>query len=243
MNTTIYTFEKGQYCIGDPAYILPSSIYEGIWGELYNYTEGMYSAHGYPLLIYETHYDENTTTYRDNIDRKYIIKTNNICIIPIEIVKISNITDDDNQTQEYEAIYIDVLSKMTVYHSNKYLYINTDDNPTFSINIGQLETPDNISDNGSETNSIDEFVKEYSKQDYEHEYDIENSSDEEFNADTVMKDMKKRLDKNHRMPIKTGSESDDENEEEDDDDDNQNQNKSKKNKIPQTTFSFFKKTK
>jgi len=216
--TTIYTLEKGQYVIGDPFEILPSSIYEGIWGELYGYMEGSVSAHGYPLIIYTTYYDEKETIYRDNIDREYIIKSNNLCIAHQMIAK-------PIETLE-TSVTIDVLSKAIVYHSKKHLYFNIDDNSTFCIDIGELETPDNISD----TNSVDEFVKEYSMKDYEHEYDVENSTDEEFDAENVMKLVKERV--NSGKPLSLIKLDGDEDEDDEDEE-----------KTPQTTFSFFKKKK
>ena len=210
--TTIYTLEEGQYIIGDPFEILPSSIYEGIWGNLYNYAEGKFSAHGNELLIYTTYYDENHIIYRDNIDREYIIKSNNICIVSSNIA-----INTDN------AVSIDVLTKMMVYHSNKHLYFNLDETSTFCIDIGELETPDNISNNGSETNSVDEFVKDYSMKDYEHEFSIDNSSDEEFDAENVMKSVKDKIESGKALAFAVSNSDEDDKPE------------------VKTTFSFFKK--
>ena len=166
----INTLNNGTYYIGDPLKLLPSSIYEGIWGSLYKYEPGLYSAFGYKFVIYETHY-ENTTIYKDNIDREYNIETNTICIAPKEIV-IESIYD--------EIFSIDVLSKMIVYKKKKHLYINFDET-MFHINIGEEELLDNESDNES-TNSLEEYIKKYSIEEYTNEYSITHEDEDDFHT-------------------------------------------------------------
>ena len=126
----INTLDKGIYYVGDPTKLLPSSIYTGIWGEA-KYIPGLYIAHGYQFLTYQTFHDENTIIYTDNIDRKYKIESNTVCIAPKEIV-FENIAEED-------AVILNVENKLCVYHNKKNLYFNIDDN-IFYIDIGKQET-------------------------------------------------------------------------------------------------------
>lgn len=169
----INTLDKGIYYVGDPTKLLPSSIYDGIWGELYKYMPGLYSAHGYQFLIYETFHDENTIIYTDNIHRRYKIESNTICIAPKEIVNESSLDD---------IVSFEVEKVMNVYHNKENLYFNVDDN-IFYINIGKQETfEENDSDNES-TTSLTEYIKKVSMEEYDNEFNIHYSSDEEDNFD------------------------------------------------------------
>ena len=150
----INKLDKGIYCIGDPFKILPSKIYEGIWGSEHKYKPGLYSAFSYHFVVYETHY-ENTTIYKDNLDRIYNIESNNICIAHIDIV---------NESVKNELFTMESLIKLIVYQNKDKLYINIDD-VEFNINIGKEELIDNDSDNES-TNSLDKFVEKYSVEKY-----------------------------------------------------------------------------
>jgi hypothetical protein len=185
----INKLDKGVYCIGDPFKILPSKIYEGIWGSEHKYKPGLYSAFSYQFLIYETHY-ENTTIYKDNLDRTYDIESNNICIAHIDIV---------NESIKNELFTIESLTKLIVYQNKDKLYINIDD-IEFNINIGKEDLIDNDSDNES-TNSLDKFVENYSLEKYNEEYCIEN---EEYENDSDI-DIDKILEKGS----KTNKEEDD----------------------------------
>jgi hypothetical protein len=169
----INTLNKGIYYVGDPTKLLPSSIYTGIWGEA-KYIPGLYIAHGYQFLTYQTFHDENTIIYSDNIDRKYKIESNTVCIAPKEIV-FENIAEED-------AVILNVENKLCVYHNKKNLYFNIDDN-IFYIDIGKEETfNENDSDNES-TNSLNEYIKKVSMEEYDNEFNIHYSSDEEDNFD------------------------------------------------------------
>jgi hypothetical protein len=170
----INTLDKGTYYIGDPTKLLPASIYVGIWGELYKYMPGLYSAHGYQFLTYETFYDENTIIYTDNIDRKYKIESNTICIAPKEIV-FENITEED-------AVILNVENKLCIYHNKKNLYFNIDDN-IFYIDIGKQETFNEMDSDNESTNSLNEYIKKVSMEEYDNEFNIHYSSDEEDNFD------------------------------------------------------------
>lgn len=223
----INKLDKGIYCIGDPFKILPSKIYEGIWGSEYKYKPGLYSVFSYQFLVYETHY-ENITIYKDNLDREYHIESNNICIVHKDIV---------NDSVQNEIFTMESLTKLIVYQNKDKLYINIDD-IEFNINIGKEDSIDIDSDNES-TNSLDKFVETYSVQKYNEEYSIEN---EEFENDSDV-DIDKILEKGS----KTNKE-DDENEDDDGqsheyneyqdcyEDENSDEDKDENKEVKQNTF-------
>ena len=169
----INTLDKGTYYVGDPTKLLPSSIYTGIWGEA-KYMPGLYVAHGYQFLTYQTFHDENTIIYTDNVDRKYKIESNTICIAPKEIV-FENIAEED-------AVILNVENKLCVYNNKKNLYFNIDDN-IFYIDIGKEETFNEDDSDNESTNSLTEYIKKVSMEEYDNEFNIHYSSDEEDNFD------------------------------------------------------------
>jgi hypothetical protein len=176
----INTLDKGIYYVGDPTKLLPSSIYTGIWGEA-KYIPGLYIAHGYQFLTYQTFHDENTIIYTDNIDRKYKIESNTVCIAPKEIV-FENIAEED-------AVILNVENKLCVYHNKKNLYFNIDDN-IFYIDIGKQETFNEDDSDNESTNSLNEYIKKVSMEEYDNEFNIHYSSDEEdnFNPNDIVAD-------------------------------------------------------
>jgi len=169
----INTLDKGIYYVGDPTKLLPSSVYTGIWGEA-KYMPGLYVAHGYQFLTYETFHDENTIIYTDNIDRKYKIESNTVCIAPKEIV-FENISEED-------AVILTVENKLCVYKNKKNLYFNIDDN-IFYIDIGKEETFNEFDSDNESTNSLTEYIKKVSMEEYDNDFNIHYSSDEEDNFD------------------------------------------------------------
>jgi hypothetical protein len=176
----INTLDKGIYYVGDPTKLLPSSIYTGIWGEA-KYMPGLYVAHGYQFLTYQTFHDENTIIYTDNIDRKYKIESNTICIAPKEIV-FENIAEED-------AVILTVENKLSVYQNKKNLYFNIDDN-IFYIDIGKEEIFNEDDSDNESTNSLNEYIKKVSMEEYDNEFNIHYSSDEEdnFNPNDIVAD-------------------------------------------------------
>jgi hypothetical protein len=210
----INTLDKGTYYIGDPYKLLPSSIYVGIWGELYKYMPGLYSAHGYQFLTYETFYDENTIIYTDNVDRKYKIESNSICIAPKEII-CKNIVEED-------VVILNVENKLCVYHHNKNLYFNIDDN-IFYIDIGKQETFNEDDSDNESTNSLTEYIKKVSMEEYDNEFNIHYSSDEEdnFNPNDIVADdileKEKDIDENNSDEEEYHNEEENHNEEDEED--------------------------
>ncbi len=176
----INTLDKGIYYVGDPTKLLPSFIYTGIWGEA-KYMPGLYIAHGYQFLTYQTFHDENTIIYTDNIDRKYKIESNTICIAPKEIV-FENIAEEN-------AVILTVENKLCVYQNKKNLYFNIDDN-IFYIDIGKEETFNEFDSDNESTNSLTEYIKKVSMEEYDNDFNIHYSSDEEdnFNPNDIVAD-------------------------------------------------------
>ena len=174
----INTLDKGTYYVGDPTKLLPSSIYTGIWGEA-KYMPGLYVAHGYQFLTYQTFHDENTIIYTDNIDRKYKIESNTVCIAPKEIV-FENI-------QEEDAVILNVENKLCVYNNKKNLYFNIDDN-IFYIDIGKQETFNEDDSDNESTNSLTEYIKKVSMEEYDNEFHYSSDEEDKFDPNDIVAD-------------------------------------------------------
>jgi hypothetical protein len=220
----INTLDKGTYYVGDPTKLLPSSIYTGIWGEA-KYMPGLYVAHGYQFLTYQTFHDENTIIYTDNIDRKYKIESNTICIAPKEIV-FENIEEED-------AVILNVENKLCVYNNKKNLYFNIDDN-IFYIDIGKEETFNEDDSDNESTNSLTEYIKKVSMEEYDNEFNIHYSSDEEdkFDPNDIVAD--DILDK--KQNIDDDSQDDSQDDELQDDELQDDENQDNEEDKPKTVF-------
>jgi len=223
----INTLDKGIYYVGDPTKLLPSSIYTGIWGEA-KYMPGLYIAHGYQFLTYQTFHDENTIIYTDNIDRKYKIESNTVCIAPKEIV-FENIAEED-------AVILTVENKLCVYQNKKNLYFNIDDN-IFYIDIGKQELFNEVDSDNESTNSLNEYIKKVSMEEYDNEFNIHYSSDEEdnFNPNDIVADDILDKKKNIEGDEEEENHNDDYQNDDFEDDDQEDQDKEEEIK-PKTVF-------
>ena len=78
----------GKYYLGDPINVLPSSIYNGIWGNLYDFKNGKYIIYDTDFAVHNTHYGDDV--YTDTKNRSYSINTGMIALIDIKLIENIN---------------------------------------------------------------------------------------------------------------------------------------------------------
>ena len=78
----------GKYYLGDPINVLPSSIYNGIWGNLYDFKNGKYIIYDTDFAVHNTHYGDNI--YTDTKNRSYTVNTGMIALIDIKLIENIN---------------------------------------------------------------------------------------------------------------------------------------------------------
>ena len=90
MNETV---RAGKYYLGDPSSLLPSSIYNGIWGDLYGYQNGKYSINDTDFVVHNT--SSGDGIFKDSKNRSYDIKSGTIALIDESII-VKNDKNDKN---------------------------------------------------------------------------------------------------------------------------------------------------
>lgn len=78
----------GKYYLGDPINVLPSSIYNGIWGNLYDFKNGKYIIYDTDFAVHNTHYGDSV--YTDTKNRSYTINTGMIALVDIKLIENMN---------------------------------------------------------------------------------------------------------------------------------------------------------
>ena len=237
----LHNFPSGKYIIGDPAIYLPGSVYHGIWGDVYQYIPGMYTAFGYPFVIYQTYQGEKE--HYDNIGRKYKIYSEMIGVFPIEICMEEKISDlEDN-------IFMCVLNEMIVYVNKKFLNIKMDGNIHIYIDIGEESFSDKSSDRGSES-SFNKFLEEYQKESINKEFETFEHPEEEFEYRDIDNDLDMEnlaeMNQNFHKNMKNDNNdnesfNDSHSKNDESEDDSHSKNDESYNKKNKPVFSFFKK--
>lgn len=75
----------GKYYLGDPSEALPSKIYIGIWGNLYNFNNGKFNINSVDVAFHNTHNGDNI--FKDTKNRSYNIKTGVIGLIHVDLIE------------------------------------------------------------------------------------------------------------------------------------------------------------
>jgi hypothetical protein len=76
---------SGKYYLGDPSYVLPSSIYNGIWFNLYDFKNGKYDINDTDFVVHNTHYGDNI--YKDTRNRSYNVSSGVISLVDVRLIE------------------------------------------------------------------------------------------------------------------------------------------------------------
>ena len=99
MNETV---RAGKYYLGDPSSLLPSSIYNGIWGDLYGYQNGKYSINDTDFVVHNT--SSGDGIFKDSKNRSYDIKSGTIALIDTSLRKdLESLSHDHHHIFNFEC--------------------------------------------------------------------------------------------------------------------------------------------
>jgi len=119
------TLRPGKYFLGDPSLVLPSKIYIGIWGNIYDYTNGKYNIWDKDYCVHNTHYGDGT--YKDTLNRKYYVESGLLGLVPIELIEDINLCKNIGYIYEFKKpVYFLYDAGIFIVRSNKkFIKIDT----------------------------------------------------------------------------------------------------------------------
>jgi hypothetical protein len=79
----------GKYFLGDPSFVLSDKIYNGLWGNLYNYSNGKFILDNYEFIAHNTHYGNGSFT--DSKNRIYEVESGFISLVNIDLIDKENL--------------------------------------------------------------------------------------------------------------------------------------------------------
>ena len=124
--------KPGKYYLGDPSIVLPSSIYNGIWGNLYNFENGKYDVYDTDFVVHNTHYGDNI--YKDTKNRSYNINTGVISLIDVRLIEdINNVKNNGHIfTFNSNINFIYDAGLFYIKSDKKYICIDTRNNEEYN---------------------------------------------------------------------------------------------------------------
>ena len=108
---------EGTYYLGDPAFVLEDSIYIGVWGNQYNYSNGKINVYGTDFIVHSTHNGDGK--FLDNKNRVYQIESGTIALIPTNLIKKNYSKNDNDHTFKFEG-------KVNFIYDRGIFYIRSD---------------------------------------------------------------------------------------------------------------------
>jgi hypothetical protein len=161
---------EGTYYLGDPAFVLEDSIYIGVWGNQYNYSNGKINVYGTDFVVHNTHNGDGK--FLDNKNRVYHIESGTIALIPTNLIKKM---DDkvNNHTFKFEEKVNFIYDRGIFYIRSNKKYVKID---TRNMDEYDSEFEDHALADDKLEDSDDESIIELSTKD--------NKSDDEEEPDT-----------------------------------------------------------
>lgn len=83
--------KTGKFYIGDVCYVLNDTIYDNIWGEKYNYANGMINAGVNSFLVHGTQFGDGV--YPDQFGNTYPVDAGVIGVVPYELIDPSKLQE------------------------------------------------------------------------------------------------------------------------------------------------------
>lgn len=115
----------GKYYLGDPINVLPSSIYNGIWGNLYDFKNGKYDIYDTDFAVHNTHYGDDV--YTDTKNRSYMVNTGMIALVDIKLIENINEVKNNGHIFNFnnKVNFIYDAGLFYIKSSKKYICIDT----------------------------------------------------------------------------------------------------------------------
>jgi len=157
----------GKYYLGDPSHVLPPSIYNGIWGNLYDFKNGKYIIYDTDFVVHNTHYGDNI--YTDTKNRSYTVNTGMIALIDIKLIENINEVKNNGHIFNFsnKVNFIYDAGLFYIKSSKKYICIDTRNKEEYNSDFEDhceneegiyiQETIVNVSDNDSIKDENDLF--------------------------------------------------------------------------------------
>ena len=74
----------GKYFLGDPSFVLSNKIYNGLWGNLYNFNNGKFILEDYEFVTHNTHYGNGL--FADTKNRLYEVESGFISLVNFDLI-------------------------------------------------------------------------------------------------------------------------------------------------------------
>jgi len=126
------TLSPGKYYLGDPTFVLHDKITIGIWGELYNYSNGKFFIYGEECVFHSTHKGDDV--FIDAKKRKYKVVSGVLALISVHLI-------EDIQTCKNNGHIFEFTKKVKFIYDAGIFYI-TSDKKRIMIDTRNLEEYD-----------------------------------------------------------------------------------------------------
>lgn len=108
--------KPGKYYLGDPSDVLPSKIFNGIWGNIHNFESGKFIINNLDFVVHNTHYGDGI--FKDTKNRSYGIETGVIALVHIDLI------DDINKCKKKGHLF-DFKDKVNFIYDAGVFYIRS----------------------------------------------------------------------------------------------------------------------
>ena len=114
----------GKYYLGDPFDVLPSKIFNGIWGNVYNFRNGKFDINDADFIVHSTHYGDGS--FKDTKNRIYEINTGVIALIDTLLIEdIESLKKGHVYTFKNRVNFIYDAGLFYIKSGKKYIQIDT----------------------------------------------------------------------------------------------------------------------
>ena len=90
----------GKYYLGDPTTVLHDKIIIGIWGTLYNYSNGKFNINGTECVMHSTHKGDDV--FHDTKNRKYNVISGVLSLINVELIEDITLCKDNGHIFDFD---------------------------------------------------------------------------------------------------------------------------------------------
>lgn len=138
---SIGKIKSNRFYIGDICYVLNDDLYQDIWGNKYNFKDGIIDFGINQVLVHGTAYGDGC--YEDNKGNTYYVDAGVIGIVPEELIDWNRIERDyGDKNKIYEFGNVVTAQEAELIYDNGTFYINVTNNgyeDTYVICTGESE--------------------------------------------------------------------------------------------------------